>query len=80
MQQLRSAAPVLPLIFASSTDANGRPLELERRARSCEGVIELDDDGNAVRVEASSKVELCLKECPSLGYGGASSQFPKLER
>lgn len=44
---------------------------------SPEEVVEPDDEGNVARGEASSGVEICLKENSSLVYGGGDLPVPK---
>lgn len=77
-QQSRFTALALPLLFETREDEFAHPQQVERPAISGAEVVELDDEENAVRAEASLRVELCLEKGPSLVYEEGRSRFQNL--
>lgn len=61
-------------------DEAGHPLQIERPAKSCAQVVELDDEENAVRAEASFEADLCLGEGPFPLYEGGEPSVSKIKK
>lgn len=68
MPQFCFTVSAQPLVFGTLENEAARPLPIERRARFRAGVVELDDEENAVHAETSFGVELCLEVSPSFVY------------
>lgn len=76
VHQLFLTAPALPLVLETFEEEITHPLQIERPARSPPEVVELDNEGNVVRGEASPGVQLCLKEGPSPVCEGVQPPTP----
>lgn len=68
VQQSCFRASALPRVFATFADETAHPLQIKQPAGCCVQVAKLDDEGNVLRGEVSSAIELCLEESPSLLY------------
>lgn len=68
VQQFYFMASALPIVIAALEDETSSLRRIERPGLSSAKVVQLDGDGNAAREEASSRVDLCLKEGLSVVY------------
>lgn len=62
VEQFCFTAPALALVVANLGDETDRSLPVELAARSPADVVGLDGEGNVVRGEVSSEVELCVEK------------------
>lgn len=74
-----TALALLPVPQTSGNEA-ARPLQIERPVRSSRVVVKLDDEGNVVRTEASSKVQICTEDGLLLVYEEKQPPVPKVKK
>lgn len=80
VRQSSCTPPELPPVLTAVGGGGAHPPQIERTVRFPAETLQLVDKENAVRRKASSRVELWLKQGPSLLYRERKTRLQKLKR